>query len=197
MERRWHTCIVQHSNLHGDNEWRDATVLTAQAPQTSRKKRGKTLRNSHKLYRQQSSVQFLWITLVLCKLSKSCKCIQNTAVCIIRKGQPWSIIKTVAKSLTFRRGFNELAHDAIVEILDRHPLDALIGVLLLLLLQSLLDENLLQLLVHLNQKSKSKRNMYKIDNNDTTTDLVYCKKYGENIPFSTTTVRGFASRFDI
>lgn len=44
-------------------------------------------------------------------------------------------------------GLDEVADDDVVEVLDRLPLDALPQVLLLFLLQSQLDEQLLQLLV--------------------------------------------------
>ena len=50
---------------------------------------------------------------------------------------------------TLRLLLNEVAHDAIVEVVDRHPLDALLLVFGLLVLQSLLDEDLLQLFIPL------------------------------------------------
>lgn len=43
---------------------------------------------------------------------------------------------------------NEFADDLVVEVVDGHPFDALLDILLLLCLQSQLYEDLLQLLVH-------------------------------------------------
>ena len=43
--------------------------------------------------------------------------------------------------------FDEVAHDLVVEVLDRRPLDLLANVFLLFTLESQLDEDLLQLLV--------------------------------------------------
>ena len=44
--------------------------------------------------------------------------------------------------------FDERAHDLVVEVLDGRPLDTLRGILFLLCLERELDEDLLQLLVH-------------------------------------------------